>query len=723
MSVPQEEITSIFRISDLCALLEGYMKPDQIKEVYRAYLFGAEAHDGQHRISGEAYITHPLEAAKVLAEMHMDHKCIMAAILHDVIEDTPTAKETLENEFGEEIAELVDGVSKITKIDFESKAVAQAENLRKMMLAMVRDIRVILIKLADRLHNMRTLGVMRPEKRRRIARETLEIYAPIASRLGMNTIRLELEDLGFAAMYPNRYRAIKDAVVKARGNRKEVVQKIETGIKRRLRQEELNGSAFGREKHLYSIYLKMRQKHLSFNEVFDMYAFRIIVDKVDTCYRVLGAMHSLYKPVPGYFKDYIAIPKSNGYQALHTILFGPYGIPIEIQIRTEDMHKLAEAGIAAHWLYKAGSSKSTNAEARAREWLRGLLELQRNAGNSLEFIENVKLDLFPDEIYVFTPKGEIMELPRGATAVDLAYSVHTDVGNTCVASRINRRLVPLRTPLLTGQTVEIIAASGAKPNPVWLNFVVTAKARTNIRHYLKNLKKEEAVNLGKRLFEKELLTLSYSPEKISDHELEELCMAHNYEDCDALFEDIGIGNRMASLIARKLVLDDGSSDGKADEGAMMATQFGAGAPLIIKGTEGMVVSFAKCCHPIPGDQITGFVSTGRGIVVHTENCKNIAEYRKMPEKWIDVEWESGLEGNFTAEIRVDVANQRGVLATVAAILSDMDCNIENVDMEERDGLTSSMVFIVTVKNRYHLAQVMRRLKSIKNVMRISRKKS
>lgn len=696
------------------------MKPDQIKEVYRAYLFGAEAHDGQHRISGEAYITHPLEAAKVLAEMHMDHKCIMSAILHDVIEDTPTAKETLESVFGEEVAELVDGVSKITKIDFETRAEAQAENLRKMMLAMVRDIRVILIKLADRLHNMRTLGVMPPEKRRRIARETLEIYAPIASRLGMNTIRLELEDLGFAAMYPDRYRVVKEAVMKARGNRKEIIHKIETGIKRRLRQEELNGSAFGREKHLYSIYLKMKQKRLSFHEVFDMYAFRVIVDKVDTCYRVLGAMHNLYKPVPGYFKDYIAIPKSNGYQSLHTILFGPYGVPIEVQIRTEDMHKLAEAGIAAHWLYKAGDSKSTNAETRAREWLRGLLELQRNAGNSLEFIENVKLDLFPDEIYLFTPKGEILELPRGATAVDLAYAVHTDVGNTCVASRINRKLAPLRAPLFTGQTVEIITASGAKPNPAWLNFVVTAKARTNIRHYLKNLKQEEAVDLGKRMFEKALIPLDYGLDKISDSDMESLCKEHNYKSLDALFEDIGIGKRMATLIARKIVSDSGSGPGG---NTVSLNKSNSVAPLEIKGTEGMVVNFAKCCYPIPGDPIIGFVSAGRGIVIHTESCKNIAEFRKKPDKWIDVEWEPDIDGNFTAEVRVDVANQRGVLATVAATMSDLDCNIENVDMTERDGLTSSMVFIITVRNRRHLAQVMRRIRSIKSVMRISRKKS
>ena len=441
-------------------MLEQYLEPDQVREVYRAYLFGAEAHDGQRRVSGEPYITHPLAVAKILAAMRMDYKGIIAAILHDVIEDTPTAKEQLAKEFGEDVAELVDGVSKMTLISFGSKAEAQAENFRKMMLAMVKDIRVIMIKLADRLHNMRTLGVMPAEKRRRIAHETLEIYAPIANRLGMNKLRLELEDLGFAALYPTRSRILKEAITKARGNRKEILQNIETSIKRRLRQENLKGEAVGREKHLYSIYQKMQSKSLSFREVFDMYAFRIIVDTVDQCYRVLGAMHNLYKPVPGKFKDYIAIPKSNGYQSLHTVLFGPYGVPIEIQIRTRDMDDVAESGVAAHWLYKL-SDRNANASARAREWLRGLLELQKNAGNSLEFIENVKIDLFPDETYVFTPKGDILELPRDATVVDFAYAVHSDVGNTCVAARVAPEIRAVGDAFEAGRVFDAVKAGYA----------------------------------------------------------------------------------------------------------------------------------------------------------------------------------------------------------------------------------------------------------------------
>ena len=697
-------------------MLETYLEPDQIKEVYRAYLFGAEAHDGQRRLSGEPYISHPLAVAKILAEMHMDHKSIMAAILHDVIEDTPTAKEQLARDFGDEVAELVDGVSKLTQIKFETQAEAQAENFRKMLLAMVRDLRVILVKLADRLHNMRTLGAMPPEKRRRIARETLEIYAPIANRLGMNSLRLELEDLGFAAYYPMRYRILSESVRKARGNRKEVLRKIETAIKRRLRQEGLTGKVQGREKHLYSLYQKMRNKGLSFSEVFDVYAFRILVDKVDTCYRVLGAMHNLYKPVPGRFKDYIAIPKANGYQSLHTVLFGPYGVPIEIQIRTEEMDRIAQAGIAAHWLYKSGDKDGARTEARALEWLRGLLEMQKNAGNSMEFLENVKIDLFPDEVYVFTPSGEIMQLPRGATAVDFAYGVHTDVGNTCVAVKIDRRLAPLRTELHNGQTVEIITAPGARPNPAWLDFVVTAKARTNVRHYLKNLKRGDAINLGRRLLDKSLspfgLTLADLPRARVDAVLQEF----NLKALDDLLEDVGLGNRMALLVARRLAPDLDES------GAAQAAAQSSGRPLAIKGTEGMVVTLAKCCRPIPGDSILGFLSAGRGIVIHTNACKNVAEFRNRPDKWVEVQWEPELKGEFPAEIRIDVSNQRGVLATVAAAIAEMGSNIENVDMEERDGMVSTLTFTITVRDRRHLARIMRRLRGIQVVTRLSRTK-
>ncbi len=652
--------------------------------------------------------------ARILAEMHMDHHSIAAAILHDVIEDTGIAKEEVAEHFGEEIAELVDGVSKLTHIHFESKAEAQAENFRKMMLAMVRDIRVILIKLADRLHNMRTLGVMPPDKRRRIARETLEIYAPIANRLGMNRMRLELEDLGFTALYPMRSRVLRESLRRARGNRKEIVGKIQEAIQARLEQEGLEGEVIGREKHLYSIYKKMKDKHLAFSEVMDVYAFRIIVDSVDTCYRVLGAVHNLYTPMPGKFKDYIAIPKANGYQSLHTVLFSPYGVALEVQIRTGEMHKVAEAGIAAHWLYKsAGEGAGNSAQIRARQWLHDLLEIQQKAGNSVEFLESVKIDLFPDEVYVFTPQGDIMVLPRGATAVDFAYAVHTDVGNQCVAAKIDRRLVPLRTELYNGATVEIITSKGAQPNPAWLDFVHTAKARTHIRNVLKNLQRDEAVMLGARLLNKSLAAHGSSLESLSEEQTRKLCEEFNYETLDDLYVDIGLGNQMPMVIARALLQGEEKAGGSEEARPR---------PLAIKGTEGAVVTFAKCCRPIPGDPILGFVTSGRGIVIHTEDCKNVAEYRNRPEKWIDVEWEPEIEGEFPIDIKLLVLNQRGVLAKVAATLSDMEANIENVSIEERDGMHSTLSFTVMVRNRQHLARIMRSLRTLEMVQRIYRLK-
>jgi RelA/SpoT family (p)ppGpp synthetase len=712
----REDEESIFLISDLCSLLEEYLEPEQVAEVYRAYLFGAEAHEGQHRVTGEPYIYHPIAAARILAEMHMDHKSIMAAILHDVIEDTPTAKEQLDSNFGEEVAELVDGVSKLSHIQFESKAEAQAENFRKMMLAMTEDIRVILVKLADRLHNMRTLGALRPDKRRRIARETLEIYAPIAQRLGMNSVRLELEELGFAAMYPIRHRILKNAMKKVRGNRKEIITKIEIAIVERLRQEDLNGQVIGREKHLYSIYKKMREKTLSFNEVMDMFAIRIIVDTVDTCYRVLGAVHNLYKPVPGRFKDYIAIPKSNGYQSLHTVLFSPYGVFIEVQIRTEDMHHVAEVGIAAHWLYKSGDAGSNSAQVRAREWLRGVLEIQQHAGNSMEFLENVKIDLFPAEVYVFSPMGDIFVLPRGSTPVDLAYAVHTDIGNQCVAAKIDRRLMPLRSELYNGQTVEIITSPGAQPNPAWLDFVVTAKARSNIRHYLKNLKHEESIALGRRLLDKSLTAYNANLDGIEPKRIKKVLKEFNVKTSEELLASIGLGNHLPIVVARALL---GSQEKKTRRWRRSDKSV---RPLAIRGTEGTVVTLAKCCRPIPGDKIIGFVSTGRGIVIHDQDCKNVAEFRSRPEKWIDVEWEPDTAGSFPVEVRLLVANKRGTLATIASNVAQMEANIENVNMEERDGMYTSLNLTLTVRDRQHLANIMRQLRSQDIVKRINRVK-
>jgi RelA/SpoT family (p)ppGpp synthetase len=692
-------------------MLESYLDKDQVQEVYRAYLFGAEAHEGQHRLSGEPYIYHPIAAARILAELRLDHKSIVAAILHDVIEDTPTAKEQIQSEFGEDVAELVDGVSKLTQIEFESQAEAQAENFRKMILAMVRDIRVILVKLADRLHNMRTLGVMRPDKRRRIARETLDIYAPIANRLGINALRVELEDLGFAALYPLRYKVLNKAVLEARGHRKEVLNKIETAIKRRIQQENFPARVRSREKHLYSLYRKIRDKTLSFEETYDVYAFRIIVNDVDACYRALGIMHNLFKPVPGKFKDYIAIPKANGYQSLHSILFGPYGVPIEVQIRTEEMDRVAESGVAAHWVYKENDAGVDQMHAGAREWMRELLEMQTRAGDSLEFLENVKIDLFPDAVYVFTPAGEIMKLPHGSTVIDFAYAVHTDVGNTCIDARVDRQVVPLRTILRNGQTVEIVTASGATPSPAWLSFVVTAKARSNIRHHQKNLKREEAISLGRRMLDRALAVFEVNADDISSKRLKTLLEDYRMKNVDDLLVEIGMGRRPSVLVARALVPagDDESGEGET-----------AMRPLVIKGSEGMVTRFSKCCRPIPGDPVVGIITGGRGLVIHSVSCRNISDNKYPPENFLDVQWEPSIDEEFPVEVLVAVEDRRGVLARVAAAIGDADSNIESVAIEERDGRTNNLRFTITVHNRLHLASVMRGVRKMPSVIRIAR---
>ncbi len=705
----------MYQFADLREQLSNYLTQEQVAEISRAYFFAADAHQGQHRSSGEPYISHPIEVARILANMHMDHQSIMAAILHDVIEDTHLDKNAIAEQFGDEIAELVDGVSKLALIKFESRAEAQAGNLRKMMLAMAKDIRVIIIKLADRLHNMRTLEALSPEKCRRIARETLEIYAPIANRLGMNNFRVEFEDIGFSYLYPVRYRVLKEAVRKARGNRREIIHALESNLKTRLEQETVYPFVImGREKHLYSLYKKMQKKDLSLSEIMDVYAIRVLVDKVDTCYRALGVIHNLYKPVHGRFKDYIAIPKANGYQSLHTTVLGPFGIPVEVQIRTEEMDRMAENGIAAHWLYKSSNGSISDAETRAREWLKGILEIQKNTGNSLEFIEHVKIDLYPDEVYVFTPNGDILSLPGGATAVDFAYAVHTDVGNACIAAKIDRRLVPLSTRLTSGQTVEIIIAEGAHPNPGWLSFVVTGKARSNIRHWLKTQQQSEARNLGRRLIERALATLSKNLKDIPERHVSKLLIELKLESFDRLCEEVGLGNQIAPLIARRLATE--STAEEASSSLLLSY------PLAIRGTEGMVLSFAKCCRPIPGDPIVGFLSAGRGIVVHREICKNVTEMQQTPEKYIFVQWADTVEGEFPVELRIDVLNRRGVLATLANVLSECDANIENVHIDERDSRHNTLVFLVQIKNRAHLAKVFRRLRSIDIITRVVRVK-
>lgn len=705
-------------IDTLCTALASYLEWELHNEIRRAYHFAVTAHGEQKRRSGEPYITHPLAVAGIMAEMHSDYQCIMAALLHDVLEDTGVSKAELSHRFGEEVAELVDGVSKLAQINASSREHAQAENLRKMLLAMTRDIRVILLKLADRLHNMRTLCYVAREKQRRIARETLEIYAPIANRLGMSSIRRELQDLGFQILYPLRYRVLEAAVKRNRGNRKEIVTTIQGAIAQRLAQEGLEGIVEGREKILYSLYTKMCEKRHSLSEVMDLYAFRIIVDSADTCYRVLGAIHNLYKPVPGKFKDYIAIPKANGYQSLHTVLFGPYGVPIEVQIRTHDMDRIAEVGIAAHWLYKSGNERgSGSAQRRAREWLKGLLEIQQDAGDSLEFLENVKIDLFPDEVYVFTPKGKIMILARGATAVDFAYAVHTDVGNHCIAAKIDRRLAPLSTALESGQNIEIITASTASPKLSWLNFVVTGKARANIRHYLKNLKREESIRLGRDLLNKQLLSYSLTLDGIPSNRLRSLLEEFELESENQLLEAIGLGNRPALLVARHLAPGLEEKEKENTSGGNLPRR-----PLKIKGTEKMVVTFAKCCRPIPGDSIRGFITTGRGVVIHTQRCKNLAEFRGRPERWTDVEWADNVQAEFLIEVRVDVENRRGVLATIAAAIADTDTNINNVSIDDRDGIMCSILLTLEVQNRHQLARVMRRIRGLDMVLRIVRGK-
>jgi RelA/SpoT family (p)ppGpp synthetase len=706
-------------IARLCQNLSGYLDQKQIDDCVRAYQFGALAHAGQFRKSGEAYICHPLSVALILADMHMDASGIMAAILHDVIEDCQVSKQELADQFGVEVAELVDGVTKLTKIANRSQAEAQAENVRKMFLAMGKDLRVILVKLADRLHNMKTLGAMPPEKKRRIARETLDIYAPIANRLGMNNIRHQLEALGFEAMYPYRYAVINNALKKARGNRRKIVDTIESSIKNRLEQAHIDCKVLGREKNIYSIYQKMHRKKLSLSAVFDVYAFRIFCDDVDTCYRVLGVVHNLYKPIPGRFKDYIALPKANGYQSLHSLLIGPYGQPIEIQIRTHEMHHMSESGIAAHWLYKADNSgKAEKIQARANEWLRDLLEIQKTAGDSLEFIDNLKVDLFPQEVFVFTPKGKIIKIARGATIVDFAYAVHTDVGNSCISAMIDKQLVPLQTKLENGVTVEVITAPWARPNPLWLNYVTTVKARSSIRNFLKNFKQQEAINLGRRLLEKELQSMHLQLDTIDESRLQALLTSTKTRSLEALLEDIGLGNKMPFLCAKRLAQDDVNANVKLHDNDKTQKN-----PLIIKGTEGMVITLAKCCRPIPGDAIIGFFNPGKGIVVHHHACRNRTIIRKKHTNWLDVEWSTDVVGDFPAELRLEILNQRGALATIASTISELNSNIENVNVVDQDVHVCVDLITLTVKDRVHLAQIIRRLKELSIVLKITRVKA
>ncbi|ORM52317.1 bifunctional GTP diphosphokinase/guanosine-3',5'-bis(diphosphate) 3'-diphosphatase [Pantoea conspicua] len=701
----------MYLFESLNQLIEKYLPEEHIKRLKQAYLVARDAHEGQTRSSGEPYITHPVAVACILAEMKLDHETLMAALLHDVIEDTPATYQDMEQLFGKSVAELVEGVSKLDKLKFRDKKEAQAENFRKMIMAMVQDIRVILIKLADRTHNMRTLGALRPDKRRRIALETLEIYSPLAHRLGIHHLKTELEELGFEALYPNRYRVIKEVVKAARGNRKEMIQKILSEIDGRLQEAGIPCRVSGREKHLYSIYRKMTLKEQRFHSIMDIYAFRVIVKDLDTCYRVLGQMHSLYKPRPGRVKDYIAIPKANGYQSLHTSMIGPHGVPVEVQIRTEDMDQMAEMGVAAHWAYKQAGESGTTAQIRAQRWLQSLLELQQSAGSSFEFIESVKSDLFPDEIYVFTPEGRIVELPTGATPVDFAYAVHTDIGHACVGARVDRQPYPLSQSLTSGQTIEIITAPGARPNAAWLNFVVSSKARAKIRQLLKNLKREDSVNLGRRLLSHALggsRKLAEIPPENIRQELDRMKLT----SLDDLLAEIGLGNAMSVVVAKNLL--------QADSKAISNSKRGK---LPIKGADGVLITFAKCCRPIPGDPIVAHVSPGKGLVVHHESCRNIRGYQKEPEKFMPVEWDKVTEQEFVAEIKVDMFNHQGALANLTAAINTAGSNIQSLNTEERDGRVYSAFIRLTARDRVHLANIMRKIRVMPDVIKVHRNRN
>lgn len=688
-----------------------YLPEPHLETLRQAYLVARDAHEGQSRSSGEPYIVHPIAVARILAEMRLDHETLMAALLHDVIEDTEVTKEDLQQRFGDTVAELVDGVSKLDKLKFRDRKEAQAENFRKMIMAMANDIRVILLKLADRTHNMRTLGALRPDKRRRIARETLEIFSPLAHRLGIHNIKVELEELGFEALYPTRYRVLREVVMQARGNRKEMIQKIHSEIEGRLGDAEIEVKVLGREKNLYSIYTKMKNKEQRFHTIMDLYAFRVIVHDMDTCYRVLGQMHNLYKPRPGRMKDYIAVPKANGYQSLHTSLIGPHGVPVEVQIRTEYMDQMADKGVAAHWAYKDNvthAAHSTTAQVRAQRWMQSLLELQQSTGSSFEFIENVKSDLFPDEIFVFTPKGRIVELPMGATAVDFAYAVHTDVGNACVGARIDSQPYALSRPLKNGQTIEIISAPGARPNAAWLNYVVTSRARTKIRQVLKTKRREESITLGKRLLKHALGKTKLT--EIEPENLNKVLQDLKLSDLNALLAEIGTGDLMSVVIAKRLL----------DTAGELPSQ---NTQLPIRGAEGILLTYANCCRPIPDDHIIAHVSPGKGLVIHRDECANIRGYQQESDKYMPVQWSKDIDQEFVTILRVEILNHQGALADLTSHIAATGSNIQGLSTEERDGRLYTVQVKLTTKNRIHLANIMRRIRVINNVIRVNRQRS
>jgi GTP pyrophosphokinase len=704
--------------TSLLPIISTYLKPADIEKVQAAFEMARAAHEGQSRKSGEPYITHPLAVATILAQWHLDAQALIAAILHDVVEDTPTTKDDIAKRFGQAVADLVDGVSKLDKLQFATLEEAQSENFRKMLLAMARDVRVILIKLADRLHNMRTLGAVHQLKQERVARETLDIYSPIANRLGLNAVYYEFEDLGFKYLHPHRFQVLDKAVKAARGNRREVVGKISDAIKARLAEFKVKATVTGREKHLSSIYKKMQGKNISFSEVLDIYGFRILVEDMASCYVALGALHTLYKPFPGKFKDYIAIPKNNGYQSLHTTLFGPFGTPVELQIRTTNMHKIAEAGVASHWLYKTLDAEVSNMQQKTHQWLQSLLEIQSGTGDALEFLEHIKVDLFPDAVYVFSPKGKIISLPRSATPVDFAYAIHSDVGNRTVGAKVNDEAVPLSQPLKNGDRVEIVTDKSGRPNPAWLNYAATGRARALIRHYLKSTQHAESVELGELLLIQAVRALNFDPNEIGRTHWKRLLKGDSAKNKEEVLEEIGLGKRLAIVAARKLF----------DIAALEQPEHRPKDAIIIRGTENMAVQFAQCCRPIPGDPIIAQMKGGQGLVVHTHDCPSIrssGSFKFDPEKWVDVTWDPNIQKLFKVDIHMTVSDARGVLAKLAAEIASADSNISHVRMDaaQADQAFSTLQFTIEVSHRQHLARVLRQMRQLPVVTRVSRVKS
>ncbi len=718
---PEQNRPDVVSIAQLIGIASSYLPETEIRRVREAYKFSDVAHLGQFRATGEPYVTHPIAVAELCASWRLDGQAIQAALLHDVMEDSGTTKEDLIERFGASVADLVDGLSKLDKMEFSSREEAQAENFRKMLLAMARDLRVILVKLADRLHNMRTLDIMSPAKKRRIALETLEIYAPIAHRLGLNEIFRELQELSFQHAYPMRYQVLKKAVLAARGNRREVVGKILEAVEKCLDDAQIECQVYGREKALYGIYRKMIEKRLSFSQVLDVYGFRVVVKDMPGCYMAMGMLHQLFKPVPGKFKDYIAIPKLNGYQSLHTTLLGPYGTPVEFQIRTEDMHQVAEKGVASHWLYKGEGDALNHIQTQTHRLLQSLLDIQNQTGDSAEFLEHIKVDLFPDAVYVFTPNGKIMSLPRGATVVDFAYAVHTDVGNHCVAARVNQVIEPLRTPLKSGDVVEIITAPHSRPNPVWLGFVRSGKARSEIRHYLKSMNLEETVRLGTRLLDQSLEADNIRLDQLSNEVWDKLLKDSQVSSREELMADIGAGRRVAPVVARRVLIAMGRADARVDSTSPNAGE--ARVPIMVHGGEGMSVQRAPCCLPIPGDHIIGYVRKGSGLIIHTEECETARkQIRKEPERWTDVQWSPEITRPFDVNVDLQAINEKGALATIAATLSDAGANITNLTMSDETPYRKLLHFTIQVTDRVHLARILMALRRLEAVERVTRVK-